>query len=184
MTMNEIGWFVLFHKPQKPLKASMSWSLLIVDTKRWGMSYQDVNVASIFNLVQCHSGNHFEYFSLHLRFGVKVLPLPVKKRTSQTPDEKSFKHDYFFVNTFAALGIVFWGRISPLQLIIMISGDIIKRDTKAIDKVFQVIWGEITASQDKLDVPALFSKKMFLEKGFFDFVADCKNSHILLMVFD
>jgi hypothetical protein len=177
MTMNEIRRFVLFHKLQKPLKSTMRWSPLIVDAQGRCMSYQDVNVASVFNLVQGHPGNHLGDFPLHLRFGVQILSLPVKKSTSQTPDEKSFKHDYFFVNTLAALGISFLGRTSPLQLIIVISMDIIERDTQAADQVFQVIWGEITTSKDKVDVPAFLSEKMFLEKRFFDFVADRKNSH-------
>jgi hypothetical protein len=109
MTVYEISRFVLSHKLQKLLKSSMSWSLLIVNAKGRCMSYQDVNVAFIFDLVQCHPGKDLEDFSSHLRFGVQVLPLPVKESTSQTPDEKSFKHDYSFVNTLAALGKYFFG---------------------------------------------------------------------------
>jgi hypothetical protein len=35
-----------------------------------------------------------------------------------------------------------------------------------------------------VDVPAHFSEEMFLEKGFFDFVADCKNFHQSQIVLD
>jgi hypothetical protein len=79
MTMNEIGRPVSFHKLQKFFKSPVGQSLIIVDTKWRCVGYQYVQIAFIFDLIECHSGNHFASLTLHLPFGVKVLSLPVMK---------------------------------------------------------------------------------------------------------
>ena len=75
---------------------------IIMDAKRRCVRYQYIQIPVIFDLIQCHSGNHSANLALHLLFGVQVLSVPVMKCTSQATKEPSFESYYPFINTFAS----------------------------------------------------------------------------------
>ena len=106
--MNEIGGPVSFHKLQKFSKAPVGHSLFIMNAKRGCVGYQYIQIPVIFDLIQCHSGDHSANLALHLLFGVQIFFIPVPKTTSQAANEQSFESYYAFIYVLASLGKAFF----------------------------------------------------------------------------
>ena len=145
------------------------------------MGYQDVNIASILDLIEKHSRDHPANLTLHLLFGVDVVSIAVPKTTPQAADEYSFESYYAFIYIGASLGKGFsWS----IRLLIMIPRHIIEGHVQAIQQIFQIIRRQVPTSEDQSDSVAFFSEKVFLEKRLFDCVANGENSHYYQLLSD